>query len=357
MHVRQQDRYRVTLAEYVDRLQQSGRYTFTRQDVIRDLPLSPVAIKRAAERLVAQGRLVAPRRGFFVVVPLEYKSAGAPPPSWFIDALMRFHASPYYVSLLSAASLYGAAAQQPQELQVMTNRQLRPVVVGRGRIRFLLKKNLERTPKATIKTETGSMQVATPEANAVDLVRYAEHAGGWSNVAEVLADLAEKIDPDRLAEEKERGMTIDLGFAHAEIVWCQEEPKNMGAWRFVESRLRELLGPDIAAAADDQRATVQPQDSRVAPTRRRAVHVSADLAASDSLVGVLTHSGLGLRDGHKVVGAILEHKEDGAAFPGIGHPMWTADGDGERIPGRELDGLLGIAQEASSHERHDLFAG
>ena len=26
-----------------------------------------------------------------------------------------------------------------------------------------------------------------------------------------------------------------------EIVWCQEEPKNMGAWTFMESRLENLL--------------------------------------------------------------------------------------------------------------------
>ena len=29
-----------------------------------------------------------------------------------------------------------------------------------------------------------------------------------------------------------------------EIVWLQEEPRNMGAWTFVEPRLRDLLGPD-----------------------------------------------------------------------------------------------------------------
>jgi 2-oxoglutarate dehydrogenase E1 component len=29
-----------------------------------------------------------------------------------------------------------------------------------------------------------------------------------------------------------------------EIVWLQEEPANMGAWTYVEPRLRELLGPD-----------------------------------------------------------------------------------------------------------------
>lgn len=31
-------------------------------------------------------------------------------------------------------------------------------------------------------------------------------------------------------------------YANAEIVWCQEEPENMGAWLFVDRRLEELLG-------------------------------------------------------------------------------------------------------------------
>jgi len=200
MHVAPQGPDPKTLPKYVDRLQQSGRYALTRERALSDLSLSPIAIKRAAERLIAQGRLVAPRRGFFVIVPLEYKSAGAPPPSWFIDELMRFHQQPYYVGLLSAAALHGAAAQQPQEFQVITNRQLRPAVIGRSRIRFFLKKHAERTPTVAIKTETGSMRASTAEATAIDLVRYPDHAGGWNNVADVIADLAENIDAGRLAE-------------------------------------------------------------------------------------------------------------------------------------------------------------
>jgi len=31
-------------------------------------------------------------------------------------------------------------------------------------------------------------------------------------------------------------------FAHAEIVWCQEEPKNMGAWTFIAPRIEQVLG-------------------------------------------------------------------------------------------------------------------
>jgi 2-oxoglutarate dehydrogenase E1 component len=37
-------------------------------------------------------------------------------------------------------------------------------------------------------------------------------------------------------------------YPNAELVWCQEEPENMGAWTFVDRRLEKLLGGlDIAA--------------------------------------------------------------------------------------------------------------
>lgn len=241
-----------TLPEYVDRLQQSGLYTFTRERALSGLSLSPIAVKRAAERLIAQGRLVAPRRGFFVVVPLEYKSAGAPPPPWFIDEMMRFHGQPYYVGLLSAAALHGAAAQQPQEFQVMTNRQLRPAAVGRTRIRFLLKKNVERTPTVSVKTETGSMLVSTPEATAIDLVRYPEHAGGWNNIAEVLADLAERIEPVRLAEaarlEEDLAAAQRIGFL-LDHVGARDKTGPLAAWIETERPRVVALRPDRDAGS------------------------------------------------------------------------------------------------------------
>jgi len=37
-------------------------------------------------------------------------------------------------------------------------------------------------------------------------------------------------------------------YRNAEIVWCQEEPQNMGAWNFVDRRIEEVLaGLDVAA--------------------------------------------------------------------------------------------------------------
>ena len=73
-----------TLAELVDRFQESGRYTFVREEALRELNINAENLKRAVKRLTERGRIAVPRRGFYVIVPLEYRVAGAPPSSWLI---------------------------------------------------------------------------------------------------------------------------------------------------------------------------------------------------------------------------------------------------------------------------------
>lgn len=189
-----------TLAEFVDALQAAGRFTFDRVEAISALGTSSLMLGKAVRRLATKRRLVVPKRGFYVIVPIEYRAAGAPPPSWFIDDLMQHLGKPYYVGVLSAAGLHGAAHQQPQEFQVVTRAAARPVVAGRARIRFLGKHHHDQTPTREMKTETGTMRVSTPEATAIDLLRYAPSAGGLGNVATVLAELAERIDSVHLLE-------------------------------------------------------------------------------------------------------------------------------------------------------------
>ena len=108
--------------------------------------------------------------------------------------------APYYVGVLTAAALHGAAPQAPQEFQVVTTSWQRPVVVGRERLPFLKKRTLARTPVMPVKTVTGSLRVSTPEATALDLLRYVAAAGYLSNVATVLRELAEACDAGRLVE-------------------------------------------------------------------------------------------------------------------------------------------------------------
>ena len=183
----------------VDELQAGGRYSFTRRELEGLSERSEVALRSALRRLKEKGRIASPRRGFYVIVPIEYRSAGSPPPSWFVDDFMAYLDQPYYVGLLSAAAIHGAAHQQPMVFQVVTDRPTRPARVGRSRIEFHISHQVSSIPVINAQTETGTMRVSTPEATALDLVYYLDASGQLGNVATVLSELAEEMDGHALA--------------------------------------------------------------------------------------------------------------------------------------------------------------
>jgi predicted transcriptional regulator of viral defense system len=63
----------------------------------------------------------------------------------------------------------------------------------------MARKILADVPVQPFSTPRGTLLVSTPEATALDLVGYAQHAGGLHQVATVLVELAERIDPEKLA--------------------------------------------------------------------------------------------------------------------------------------------------------------
>jgi predicted transcriptional regulator of viral defense system len=106
---------------------------------------------------------------------------------------------PYYAGLLSAAQYHGAAHQRPQEFQVFLAKNRRPIQCGAVRIAFMARKRLTGVAVQSFNTPRGTVLVSSPEATALDLVGYADHAGGLNQVATVLSELAERIDPEKFA--------------------------------------------------------------------------------------------------------------------------------------------------------------
>lgn len=188
------------LTDYVDALQATGRYTFTSDDVMAATGQSSVAIQNALRRLKQRKRIASPHRGFHVIVPMEYRSAASPPPSWFVDDLMGHLGRQYYVGILTAASLHGAGHQQPMVFQVIADHAVRTMTAGRSTIEMHTSRAVGDMPVKRVQTETGTMAVASPETTAFDLVRFTSAAGHWSNVATVLTELAEVLEGDRLVE-------------------------------------------------------------------------------------------------------------------------------------------------------------
>ena len=205
------------LFDYTTHLLSVGRVIFSRDEARKSLGISGGAFLDAAERLQQKGCLFTPRRGFYVVVPPQFRSWGAPPPSWYIDELMRHEGRPYYVGFLKAAELLGAAPQAVMEFQVITDRQIPKIQAGRSVIAFYFRRNLVAIANGIEdhKTDTGKMKVSSAELTALDLVRYPRAAGGVSHVASVLSELAERIQPGKLSslsKSFERSVAQRLGY-------------------------------------------------------------------------------------------------------------------------------------------------
>jgi predicted transcriptional regulator of viral defense system len=188
------------LGHFTEELQAHGRYTFSKQEAIKKLKVSDNAFRKAAYRLGQKKRLLRAFNNFYVVIPAEYRLSEGLPAIQIIDSMMKFQDQPYYVGCLSAAALYGATHQAVQELQVLTSKHLRSIMIGRGRIRFLTKKRIQEIPVQEIKTQTGMIKVSTAEATAFDLFVYPKFSGQLNNIATVLIELTEKIVPKKLSE-------------------------------------------------------------------------------------------------------------------------------------------------------------
>jgi len=182
------------LRRWVDELQAEGRYTFTKEEASKATHLVDPNLRIYLGRLVSKGRLAMPRRGFFVIVPLEHRSLGGPPASWFLDALMAAEGREYYVALVSAAAIYGVSTPPLAALQVMVESQRRPVQVGHHRIDFFVRPAAELMPRREVKTPTGTMMVSTPATTALDLVAFQHHIGGLDRAVSLISRFADQID-------------------------------------------------------------------------------------------------------------------------------------------------------------------
>ena len=117
--------------EVVADLSARGRYHFTSAELRSALGVSAAAARQALSRLAAKGAIASPARGFYVIVPPEYRRLGCLPAEQFVPALMELRKVPYYAALLSAAQYHGAAHHRPQAFQVILGRN-RPAISWLG---------------------------------------------------------------------------------------------------------------------------------------------------------------------------------------------------------------------------------
>lgn len=178
-------------------LQSQSRYLFRESEfaALTGRAAGSPASQQALQRLSKAGRVVLAQKrpGKWLIVPPEQMHYGAPPVDWWLDDLLIDREPKYYLALLSAARFWGSAHYALQTTQVMVSRPHRPVEVGKLRVQFVVKRQLEATPVSKERTRVASLRVSSREATLLDLIRHQATIGGLEAVARVAKDLAPKM--------------------------------------------------------------------------------------------------------------------------------------------------------------------
>lgn len=186
----------MTLQKWINDRAIHGYPTFSYDDVRRiGMYSSEQILKNELIRLCSNKIIANVYKGFYVIIPTHYVLRGSVPATYYIDQLMAYLRKPYYICLLSAAELAGAAHQRPQQFSVMTTYPRRQVVTTRNiTIDWFYRSALPEDALIIKNTETGTIRISNPLLTAADLVQNQQHVGGLSRVATILEELTEQID-------------------------------------------------------------------------------------------------------------------------------------------------------------------
>lgn len=258
------------LSEFLTQQQAYGHYTFCLPDAEKALGGSLLAVRRALHRAKKRLLIAEPTRGFFTILPPEYRNQGSLPAEHFVPPLMKYLNQPYYIGLLSAAKFYGAAHQQPQIFQVVTDSKRRPINCGSVKIIFIVNKKLSLSPTQQFKTPRGMIAVSTPEVTAMDLVSYPHRCGGLGHVYTVLSELSDSMNVSALLQL--------LKLTSGETAWIQR----LG---FLLEKLGHHKLSDVLHTYLQKHSTIRhvlvPKDSQINATynKKWALIVNAELEA------------------------------------------------------------------------------
>jgi predicted transcriptional regulator of viral defense system len=200
------------IGQWVEELPKRGKTIFSKQEVEKQFPsLSYYSIRNSLNRLAKKKKIQSVWRDFYAVILPEYGLRGIIPPIEYIDQLMRFLDKDYYVALLSAASLQGAAHQAPMEFFVITNsRILRDKQKDDIKINFVTKKNIPIQHVTQVMVNSGYVNVSSPELTAFDLIIYEKNVGGINRIATVLSELAETLNFENISIEFLKSLNIAI---------------------------------------------------------------------------------------------------------------------------------------------------
>ncbi|MCJ7448779.1 MAG: type IV toxin-antitoxin system AbiEi family antitoxin [Bacteroidales bacterium] len=189
-----------SISDYIFQIQSQGRYSLTLGELKRNIGSSDKALLQNLHRLKSKNQIAQIRKEFYIIIPPQYSHQGTLPCILFLDDMMKFLNREYYLGLYSAAALHGAGHQQPMESQVMIQKPtLRDINNKKQIITFFTKNHWESEWIDQKKTESGYVNVSSPELTAVDLIHHHIKIGGLNRIIPILEDLTESIKVTKLS--------------------------------------------------------------------------------------------------------------------------------------------------------------
>ena len=185
---------------YLDAIRAKGRYSFSLEELLDEFEISYNALVQRLYQLKRKNKIAQIRQNFYVIIPPEYIALGTLPPDLFMDSMMKYLEKKYYVGLLSAAALHGAAHQQPTTFFVMSEFPApRNISNNKLKIKFFSKQNFIECGIIQKKTPSGRINVSSPELTAFDLLDNIKQFG-INRIATILMELYEVMLPSKLSK-------------------------------------------------------------------------------------------------------------------------------------------------------------
>ena len=193
----------LSLNEWIRYLEVHGVNTFSFEKVRETFPnASDQSLFNSLYRQTVKKRIVSVYKGFYIIIPPHYAAKGVVAPMYYIDQLMEYIGKPYYISLLNAAELFGAAHQRSQRFSVMTIYPSANVSKAKNNIlEWVYRKDIPEKFLQVKNSETGTIRFSNPELTAIDLIQYEKYIGGLSRAATVLEELTEQTDFSKVSKE------------------------------------------------------------------------------------------------------------------------------------------------------------
>ena len=189
----------MSLNDWVKEQEQRGITTFSFQQIrCVFAERSEKTLRTDINRLISSKRIQNVYKGFYVIIPTQYRLKGVVPPTYYINELMEYIGKPYYVGLLSAAAIYGASHQRAMVTQIVT---IGPRSRTSNKNSLLDWNYRQQIPSELIESrnaEMGRINYSSAELTTVDIVQFASNIGGYQRAATVLAELVDVIDMSKM---------------------------------------------------------------------------------------------------------------------------------------------------------------